>query len=142
MKLTASDIVAYIDQLPKNRTYTYINPKTKGIIKIVEVRKPEGPILFKRYNPNKGETLFMAKEESISSEMVWRVANSFFPNQPINIDRILGGSYNTRSVLETLIAHTPQFYYCYPGRIESIRSKSIIKKDINTLCGVLKILMY
>ncbi|MCM2583847.1 MULTISPECIES: restriction endonuclease [Bacillus] len=128
MKLTASDIVAYIDQLPKNRTYTYINPKTKGIIKIVEVRKPEGPILFKRYNPNKGETLFMAKEESISSEMVWRVANSFFPNQPINIDRILGGSYNTRSVLETLIAHTPQFYYCYPGRIESIRSKSIIKK--------------
>lgn len=128
MRLTASDLVAYIDQLPKNRTYPYINPRTKGIIKIVSVTKPEGPIIIKRYDPSKGGTPFTAKDESISAEMIWRVANAFFPNQPINFDRVLGGSYNTRSVLEALVAHTPQFYYCYPGRIESTMSNSTIKK--------------
>lgn len=59
--------------------------------------------------------------------MIWRIANAFVPNQPINFDRVLGGSYNTRSALETLLAYTPQFYYCYPGRIESIQSNTEVK---------------
>lgn len=50
--------------------------------------------------------------------MLWRVANALLPDRPMNLDRVLAGSYNTRSVLESLMAHTPQFYYCYPGRIE------------------------
>lgn len=60
--------------------------------------------------------------------MIWRLANAIKPNQPVNVDRVLGASYNTRSVLEALIAHTPQFYFCYPGRIESINTKSFVKK--------------
>jgi type II restriction enzyme len=60
--------------------------------------------------------------------MIWRLANAIKPNQPINVDRILGASYNTRSVLEALLAHSPQFYYCYPGRIESINNKETIKE--------------
>ncbi|MEX2569219.1 MAG: restriction endonuclease [Cyclobacteriaceae bacterium] len=60
--------------------------------------------------------------------MIWRLANSLKPGQPINMDRIFGASYNTRSVLETLLAHTPQFYFCYPGRIESINSKTKVKE--------------
>ncbi len=59
--------------------------------------------------------------------MIWRVANAFLPGQPINFDRVLGGSYNTRSVMEALLAHTPQFYHCFPGRIESINSSVKIK---------------
>ncbi len=127
MKLTASNIVSAIGQLPKDRTYQYINPKTKNQIEIVHITYPEGSILIKRYNPVKGETSSDAREESISTQMIWRVANAFLPNQPINFDRVLGASYNTRSVLETLLAHTPQFYYCYPGRIETANSSSQIK---------------
>jgi type II restriction enzyme len=128
MKLTASNIVSAIGQLPRDRAYQYINPKNKNQIEIVHVTYPEGPIIIKRYNPVKGETSSTAKEESISPQMIWRIANAFVPNQPINFDRVLGASYNTRSVLETLLAHTPQFYYCYPGRIEVIRSSSQIKE--------------
>jgi len=40
----------------------------------------------------------------------------------------LGASYNTRSALEALMAHTPEFYVCFPGRIESISSSTDIKK--------------
>lgn len=60
--------------------------------------------------------------------MLWRLANAIKPHQPINVDRILGASYNSRSVLESLLAHTPQFYYCYPGRIESINTKTNIQR--------------
>lgn len=57
--------------------------------------------------------------------MIWRIANAIRQGVPVNIDRVVGASYNTRSVLETLLAHTPQFYYCYPGRIhlDSLRPR-------------------
>ena len=126
-KLTASNLVSYINQLDKNTPYQYINPKTKGQIKICGIDLPEGPIRIKRWNPTKGDIEADQLEETISSEMIWRVANSFSTNQPINFDRVLGGSYNTRSVLESLLAHTPEFYYCYPGRIENKGKHSAIK---------------
>ena len=60
--------------------------------------------------------------------MIRRVAHAVSLGVPINIDRILGASYNTRSALEALMAYTPQFQYCYPGRIEFGESSTAIKK--------------
>lgn len=127
-KITGYNLVSFINQLPKNQDYNYINERTKGLIRITRVELPGGPIYIKRWNPSKGGTSDTAREESISSEMVWRVANAIFEGQPINLDRVLGGSYNTRSVLESLIAHTPQFYYCYPGRIFDIAGESTVER--------------
>ena len=126
-KLTASNLVAFINQLNKNHTYNYVNPRTKAVIRIEGVESPEGPIRIKRWNPSKGETEVGQKTDTISTEMIWRVANAFNPNQPINIDRVLGASYNTRSVFEALLAHTPEFYFCYPGRLENKGGHSSIK---------------
>ncbi|MCE3074592.1 hypothetical protein [Chryseobacterium gwangjuense] len=126
-KLTASNLVAFINQLDKNQTYNYINPKTKGLIKIESVEFPEGPIRIKRWDSSKGQIESLQKTETISSEMIWRIANAFNPNQPINIDRVLGASYNTRSVFESLLAYTPEFYFCYPGRIENKSGISTVK---------------
>lgn len=75
-----------------------------------------------------GETSANAQIETISTQMIWRIANSFVPDQPINFDRVLGGSYNTRSVLEALLVHTPQFYTCKPGRIENINDTNVIRQ--------------
>lgn len=127
-KVTGYNLVAAISQLPKNQDYNYINPQTKGLIRIIRVELPAGPIIIKRCNPGKGEAFSETKEVSISTEMIWRVANAFYEGQPINVDRILGASYNTRSVLETLIAYTPQFYYCYPGRIADIAGLTTIER--------------
>ncbi len=126
--LTAYDIVSAVHSLPKDRAYHYINSKTKGCILIVRVDRPEGPIVIKRYNPEKGEVPSEAKEETISSKMIWRIANAIREGQPVNFDRILGGSYNTRSVLESLMAHTPQFYSCYPGRVEDVDGTAKIRQ--------------
>ena len=126
-KITAYNLVRAISQLPRNVNYNYINPRTPGLIHIENILLPAGPIQIRRWNPTKGETYANARVESISSEMIWRVANAINVGDPINLDRILGGSYNTRSVLETLIALTPEFYFCYPGRIKDIDGHSSIE---------------
>ena len=98
-KYTAYNLISAINQLDKNRNYNYINPGTKGLIHIDNVIFPSGPIQIRRWNPSKSETYNTAKVESISSEMIWRITNAISEGDPINFDRILGGSYNTRSVL-------------------------------------------
>ena len=125
--IDAYNIVKAIAVLPRNRVYNYINPTTPGKIAIQDVCMPSGPIYIKRWNPNKGETYEGASISSISSQMIWRVANAIKEGDPINLDRLLGASYNTRSVLETLMALTPEFYYCYPGRISDIDGHSTIE---------------
>ncbi len=126
-KYTAYNLVRAIHNLPRNVNYNYVSPKTKGLIHIENVSLPDGPITIKRWNPSKNETYTGAKAESISKEMIWRIANAVSAGEPINFDRILGGSYNTRSVLEALLAHTPEFYFCFPGRIEDIGGHSTIE---------------
>jgi len=82
---------------------------------------PNRPIYFKRYDPTLGGTPSNARRTPISTQMIARVAGALIPNNPINLDRILGASYNSRSVLESLLAHSPQFYYCYPERIDRFK---------------------
>ena len=127
-RFTAYNLVRAISLLPRNRNYNYVNPRTPGLIHIENVSLPAGPIQIRRWNPRKNESINGASVESISTEMIWRVANAVSPNEPINLDRILGGSYNTRSVLETLMALTPEFYFCYPGRIKDIDGYSSIER--------------
>ena len=119
LRLSTQDLVRAINLLPRGNRYHYINPRTPTIIAIHDVILPEGPIYIKRWNPNSGGSMDSSSTQSISTEMIARVAHAFVPNNPINLDRILGASYNTRSALEALLAHTPEFYACYPGRLDS-----------------------
>lgn len=128
MTLTASNIVNMINRLPRNRYYNYINETTTTRIVIDSVVMPEGPILIKRFDPSQGQTEVNARRVSISTQMIWRIANAIRENYPINFDRILGGSYNTRSAFEALLAHIPEFYWCLPGRIELINLTSQVKR--------------
>lgn len=127
-KLSASNIVAEINRLPKDRFYDYPNSRTKTKLAIIRVDSSEGPIVIKRWGTQKSPTLASAKFETISAEMIWRIANAFTPGVPINFDRVLGASYNTRSAFEALLLHTPQFYNCKPGRIEILNTTTRIKK--------------
>jgi len=119
--------VQAIGKLPTSRSYNYIEKATTTKIQVLDVVRPEGPIKLKRWNPNKGQGVNDATEVNISANMLARVANAARPGQVLNIERIVGGSYNTRSALEALLAHTPEFYVCYPGRIEISTSSTAIK---------------
>jgi type II restriction enzyme len=125
--VTVGIIVNLISALSKGEEYPYINASTHTVVSIEEVIHPYGPIMIKRWNPTVGETRSAVPVQSISMAMMNRVANAISEGTPINIDRLLGASYNTRSALETLLCHTPPFYYCYPGRIELMQGKTKIK---------------
>ena len=127
--VTAYNIVNAINGLPKNRNYNYINPSNHGLIRIETIDFPAGPIRVRRWNPSdkNNNTYQNAKVESISSEMLWRIANAINEGEPFNFERILGASYNTRSVLEALMAYTPEYYFCYPGRIFDVDGRSTIE---------------
>lgn len=126
-KVTAANLVHDIGTLPFNQQLNYIHEKTSGLFLISNIVFPEGPITIKRWNPAKGESISQASKSTISSDMIWRLANAFEEDQPINVDRVFGASYNTRSVLESLIAYTPQFYFCYPGRIQDIGGNTSVE---------------
>ena len=125
MRLTASNIVKAILNLPKGQWFEYINQRTRTQVRVLSSAGPEGPIFVERRNPLKAGRISKA---TLSSAMIWRIANAYTPNIPINFDRVLAGSYNTRSLLETLLAHTPEFYWCMPGRIELINNSPKIKR--------------
>lgn len=124
MRLTASNIVRAIEKLPKDQWFEYVSPRAKTKVKVVSITKPEGPITIRRKEASKTAE---SKDVSISTAMLWRIANAFQPKVPVNFDRVLGASYNTRSALEALMAHTPEFFWCTPGRIELANSTQEIK---------------
>jgi len=139
VQLTATNLASFIDSLDKNVIYEYPNAKTRTRIQIVDVRMPEGPITIKRCDPSKMQSFDDAKAQTISSKMLWRLASAIKLDHPVNIDRVFGASYNTRSALEALLLHTECFYLCYPGRLERIGPNTEVKVghkhiiyDINT----------
>ena len=121
---TANDICRAINELDKSRYYGYLDATNHGEIKIVSVNMPEGPIVIQRRTSSTSPF----KRVSLSSQMLWRTANALSSGIPVNLDRVLGGSYNTRSVLESLLAHTPEIYTCLPGRIELIHGHESIER--------------
>lgn len=134
--MTASNIVSAIKGLPKDQWYDYISDKTKTKVRFISARGPEGPLVVERKTSKKNGTVAETKQISLSTQMIWRLANALVPNVPVNVERILAASYSTRSLLETLLAHTPEFYWCVPGRIELINNSSEIKRGHKHLMWV------
>lgn len=115
MEYTASNLIKAINSLNKNFIYEYPTKTSKSRLKIIDVTLPEGPIVLERIIASG-----ISKEISLSVDMIQRLANAIQSDKPINVDRVFGASYNTRSALETLLLHTEYFYLCYPGRIQNI----------------------
>jgi type II restriction enzyme len=131
IRVTAENLAKAINGLPRDQWFEYIDPKTKTQAKIVSVTLPVGPIEVERKN-KEGEI----ETVTISANVLWRVANAIEKGIPFQLDRILGASYNSRSLLEMLIARTPEFYVCRPGRIEGHGSVEAIKKGHKHLVWV------
>ena len=122
--LKISTIVDSINNLGTDRILTYYTGNTK--LRLTEITLPEGPIRFKRWNST--ETENSASVGGISTNQLGTVSSVFSrrPNYPIQFDRLFSGGGNSRSALETVLAHTENFFICYPqkanpynGKIES-----------------------
>ncbi len=121
MKYTVQNMVRALASLSRDRRYNYVNTKNEGTIEILNVMIPFGPVTIRRSGSKVGSS-------TISTEMMDRVASAITEGVPVNLDRVLGASYNTRSALEALLAHTSEFYFCYPGRISPSESSVKVVK--------------
>lgn len=124
MKLTAANLVAAINRLSKDEWFEYLHQKSSASrVRVRSVTFPEGPIETIRRTADGEETIV-----KITSAMLWRVANAIEEGYPFQIDRIVGASGNGRSLLEALLARTPEFYVCRPGRIERMGGVESVKR--------------
>lgn len=121
--LSVQEIVAQASCFIGKNTLVY--PSKKGVCIVTRVIFPEGPIYIKRRGIRESTAWKDVKEVPISSTMIWRYANALKSGAPTNIDRVLGASYNTRSALEAIVAHLPNFFMCQPSRITEIGSQKI-----------------
>lgn len=122
-QLSVQEIVAQASCFVDRDTLVY--PSQKGVFIVTRVVAPEGPIYIKRRGIKESIPWKDVREVSISSTMIWRYVNALKSGSPINIDRVLGASYNTRSALEAIVAHLPNFFICHPSRITEIGSQKI-----------------
>jgi len=53
MRITASNIVKAISNLPKDQWFEYINPKNTGKVRVISITMPEGPIVIQRSSGKK-----------------------------------------------------------------------------------------
>jgi type II restriction enzyme len=113
-QLTASDLVNQIALLEIGQSYKYVSGRSA--LRIVEITKPEGPIIFENVEADGSS----GRSGSISREQLARMAYycSTRPNYPLHVDRIFSAGGNTRSAFETLLAYTPHFFICYPKRVD------------------------
>ncbi len=111
--LTITDLVDEIAQLQIGTFYEYYSHRSR--VRIIEIRRPEGPILIE--TDSKGSNV---RSGTISREQLAKMA--FFcsarPDYPLHVDRIFSAGGNTRSALETLLAYTPNFFICFPKRVD------------------------
>ena len=88
--------------------------KTDRYLEVIDIERVEGPIVFERWKkPGSGTVKSPAR---ISVNQIGTVAAVFSgkPSYPIHFDRLFSAGGNSRSAIETLLALTPNFFYCYP----------------------------
>jgi type II restriction enzyme len=124
--LTPADLLQQIALLDENRSYPYVSGA--NTLSIAGIQYPTGPIAVSRQGRG-GQP----KAASISAQMLATAAFAFAnkPNYPIHFDRLFSAGGNSRSALETLLAHTPHFFVCNPERIDIYRGET--KKDLKHL---------
>ncbi|MDR6264907.1 hypothetical protein [Roseobacter sp. N2S] len=118
MRVTAANLIHAIGKLPREIHYQYADTSTPTRLIIERIDYPEGPVIVRRYGTKKNPDAANAQSVSLSSSMIWRLANAIVPGKPINLERVFGSSYNSRSALEALLLHTPEFYTTKLDRLE------------------------
>ncbi len=112
--ISVTELVRHLDTVPRNEGLRYVYPANDTEIIVRSVTLPYGPITYTR-RP-KGKHARTCKLETISEDIIRRVAAQIERHKAFSIDAILNGTGNNRSVLEAILAHAAEFYVCYPGK--------------------------
>lgn len=126
-KLSVQELVVQFKTLINQGARAY--PSGESVFIVVRVDGPEGPVYVKRKRRSDHTPWKNIAEVSISTSMLWRVVNALQTGVPVQIDRVVGASYNSRSVLEAMIACCSNFFMCRPARINFIGSQTMVAEN-------------
>ncbi len=104
--MTINDLFKQINLLSKEKTYTFRNKSNRNEFKYVKRDINKHALYFLRVQ---GERTSLV---SVSERNLLKIAEKVRPYVPFQIDVIVGASGNWRSLFESALAYTPQFYAC------------------------------
>ena len=111
MTLSIEHLLELIDELPKGQEFDYVKPG-KNKAKLISVDKTAKRVEMAR-------VVIETKKESASTlneDNLQTIVDSVMENTPFSIDKIFNNGGNSRSVWESIIANTSEFYKCMVGR--------------------------
>ena len=128
MRLTIDHILDLIDELPKGSEFEYVKPG-KNNAKLISIDRTNNRIEMSRVVIETGaETSSFLNEDNLQT-----IVNAVTENKPFSIDKIFNNGGNTRSVWESIIANTSEFYKCMVGRNKNLVWIPTKKKQIGVI---------
>ena len=128
MRLTIDHLLDLIDELPKGNEFEYVKPG-KNKAKLILVDRTNNRVELSRVVTETGaETSSFLNEENLQT-----IVDTVTENKPFSIDKIFNNGGNTRSVWESIIANTSEFYKCMVGRNKNLVWIPTIKKQIGVV---------
>lgn len=128
MRLTIDHLLDLIDELPKGSEFEYVKPG-KNNAKLISIDRTNKRIEMSRVVIETGaETSSFLNEDNLQT-----IVNAVTENKPFSIDKIFNNGGNTRSVWESIIANTSEFYKCMVGRNKNLVWIPTKKKQIGVI---------
>ncbi len=115
MKLTVAHLLELIDELPKGIPFEYVKPgKNKAVLLNVDKEKCRVEMARVSSETNEQSPCFFTEDN------LQTIADSVSENKPFVIDKIFNNGGNTRSVWESILANTSEFYKCMVQRNKNL----------------------
>ena len=131
MRLTIDHLLDLIDELPKGSEFEYVKPG-KNKAKLISIDRTNNRIEMSRVVIETGaETSSFLNEDNLQT-----IVNTVTENKPFSIDKIFNNGGNTRSVWESIIANTSEFYKCMVGRNKNLVWIPTKKKQIGVISEI------
>ena len=127
--MTINDLTRQISQLSRDQEYSFCNTNNHNTFKYVRRDNTTHALHFVRIQD--GET----SQVTVSERNLEKIANKVRAYVPFQIDVIVGASGNWRSLFESALAYTPQFYACKINRQRHLIWAPDHPHDLNTLCN-------
>lgn len=123
--MTYSEFIEQIGKLETNINYPYVpstTSKEHKSYKLISVS--EDTIIVKRDDD----------EIKVSIQQIKEILANLKKDTPLDIERLLGASGNTRSIIESLLCLTPTIFYTKVNRRKNIYDSSKTKHNLGELC--------
>ena len=131
MILTKEHLLDLIDELPKNIEFDYVKPG-KNKAKLLSVNRFVNRIEMARVETDTNEVT----SSFLHDDNLQIIVDSVNENKPFSIDKIFNNGGNTRSVWESVIANTSEFYKCMIGRNKNLVWIPTKKKPVGSVVEI------